>query len=435
MPVRHDNGQPAIPAGMEAVLTLDGAGRVRAIDVWPWAEPPRVDGELSAVFEADSAQTLGGYAARDWVHVAEQLLVLKSGETVRMWVSPEADGVRVALRDVSAIAALNTFSERRRRNAALARLSASLARELSDPMSVVLASLEVALQPGSAPDSLRKHVEVAFEHTRRVTATLHNLRTVGRFPGPSNAETDLRPAIDGALVLLGARGRHVEPRLDREDLQVGCAVEIVAHVCASLLRRTLDALGPVPVQIAAAAIPGGAVEVLIGPGARAPWEPERIVEDGALDHILLSSVGGSLAASRTAAGPRIRVTFPQPVAIPRRPRPANQQLLVVGANIGAHVEHVLSRDGYTFAFARTVEEALPLVGGSGAVLVELVLDGAFSGTHLAEVILRRSDGAGKRVVLVADGPVPPAAIPRGAAGLCWPASRETLLAALGRPRR
>jgi hypothetical protein len=420
------------PAEREGVVHLDLASRIREVETWPWSDPPQLGSPFAALFTADDGGVVEECAQRSWVSVSEHLLRLLSGPLVRVWVAPLDAGVRLSLRDVTPLAALAEFGERRRRMQALSELAGALARELSDPMAVASAKLEVLQLESDDPESLQRDLAVALEHVRRVIATLHTLRTVGRTPGPSMNPIRLAAALDEALVRLGSRRRSVRVHLDLPDLEVGCDGEIVANVCASLLRRSLDVLGPVQMAVTARRTGQGTVVVRIGPESSTSWSVHRLLDDSPLDRTLLASVGGGLSAARVAGADLLEVVLPQPVSLPKGVKPPTRTLLVVGDLVAPHVSRLLAHDGYSFVSVRTAADAVPQLPSCDGLVVELVLDGLFSGRHLARLARLRHSIP---VVLVADGELPESAIPEGVAGVRWPATRDALLAALGHGRR
>src|SRR5690606_9858180 len=80
---------------------------------------------------------------------------------------------------------LDEARDLRHRSDTLAGLAGAVARELNDPMSIVQGRLELLLELGvTDADVARHHLHIALEHARRISATLRNLRLVGRTSHP-----------------------------------------------------------------------------------------------------------------------------------------------------------------------------------------------------------------------------------------------------------
>jgi signal transduction histidine kinase len=412
-------------------VTVDPAGVVLAVDGWTWAEPPTVGAPLGVAFTEDGGRVVARLAQREWIGVDEHHLVLRAGRAVALEVAPVEGGHRIAFRDVSAQRVLDLATEHRRRMRAVSQLAGALARELSDPMSIVQGRLELLLDLGvNDGAAVRKHLGVALDHSRRVSATLRNLRLVGRTAAPT-APVPFRSVVDEAIDLIGPRAGQVVVRIEPDDLAIGCDQALTARACASLARQALEAAGRGIVQLRARRVRSHVV-VRIGAGGRASGEPLTELDDLALDRTLLASVGGTLAARRVGSAPQFELTLPTPTVHRARRRPVRGRLLLVAPTLGQAVHMLLERDGYDFVVERTADGATRRMEEQpcDVVVTELLLDDGDSGLSLAELFDRRWPGA--PVVLVAEEL--PVQIPPRLTAIRWPASRRELLAALGRAR-
>ncbi|MEQ1505077.1 MAG: hypothetical protein ABMB14_22780 [Myxococcota bacterium] len=419
----------------DPVVTVDATGTVSAFGAWAWSPAPIVGKPFARAFESASAEVIAGMAERAWFGVAEQRFVLASGRVVSLAVKAVGDGWQIAVRDVTARQLVDRASEQRRRMRALSELAGSLARELTDPMSIVQGRLELLLDLGvSDPEVVRRHLQVALDHARRVTATLQNLRLVGRTAEPSAEPIRLDDAVREALDLVGPRKGQVIKAIEPHDLAIGGDAALTGRVLASLLRQSLEALGRGNVYLRARRT-RSQVLIRIGPAGKVgpPRGDPRIdpLGDGelALDRTLLASVGGELVAHRDGTVVQFEVLLPTPPTHRTRRRPVHGRIAVVGTTLSVAIPALLDRDGYEFVTARTADEALVVSIGVDTVIAELLLDGGVSGLSLAEMIANRRSEPLPRLIIVSDGPLP--ALPPPLVPLRWPVGRAELLEVLG----
>jgi hypothetical protein len=369
---------------------------------------------------------------RQWLGWGERHLRLSNGRWVSLAVEPADRGEhKLQLLDVTCHEVLERAVEQRRRMRALSELAGSLSRELTDPMAIVQGRLELLLDLGvSDPDAVRRHLEVALEHARRASATLRNLRLVGRVTPSSSSCVQFAEVVREALELVGPRRDQLVLKTEPEDLTIGCEGSLPARVLASLVRSCMDALGRAPVQLSATRS-GTRVEVRIGPSGRVGGEEIEPWEDLSLHRTLLASVGGEIEVHRTGGISEFVVRLPTPSEPRVRRRAVHGQLVVVGAMACRVVPEVLSRDGYQFIRAGTAAEALGCLQDhvADALITDLLLDGGVSGLSLAEAVLRRHAERLPRLVLVGEGVLP--TLPTPFVGVSAPLVRADLLEALG----
>lgn len=410
------------------IVWVDGDGVVTAHADWSWPNPPAVGQPFADGFDEPARADVRALAERAWLGASEHRFRLAVGRTVYLSVEKIGQGYQIVVQDVTMRDALDVASEERRRMHALAEFAASLARELTDPMSIVQGRLELLLDLGvSEAQSVLRHLGIALDHARRVTATLHNLRLVGR-----TADTGWEPvradeAVREALVLVGPRRDQVLVSIDPADLCFACDAALAARVLASLVRQSLEAVGRGPIHLKAKK-DRGQVTVRIGPRGRLTGDPVD-GEELALDRTLLASVGGTIDGYRSGALLRFDVVLQQAVSPRSRKRTPRGRVAVVGASICDALPAMLDRDGYDFVTASTAAEGLALLDGTevDALIVELLLEGVTSGLALADAIGRRPSAP--RLIVVHQGPIP--TLPAPIVALKWPAGRSEVLEVLG----
>lgn len=422
----------------EPIVEVDVEGRVTSVTRWPWPPQPEIGAPFSRAFEPESAAAAGRLASRGWLGVTERRFALRGGRVIALSVVRMDAGFRIAVHDVTARQLLDQATEQRRRMRALSELAGSLARELTDPMSIVQGRLELLLDLRvTDPEVVRRHLAVALEHALRVTATLRNLRLVGRTAEHNPEPVRLADAIREALDLVGPRKDQVLVRLEPEELSVGGDAALTARVLASLVRQSLESVGRAPIVVRARRM-RAQVMLRIGPSGRAMGDVVPDGEDLALDRTLLASVGGELVARRAANVIQFEVTLPTPPTHRMRRRPAQGRIVVVGSQaLRVGITALLDRDGYELLHATTADGALALCneGPVYAVIAELLLEGGTSGLTLAEMVLREAEESGApaesppRMLLVAQGATP--VLPSPLVALKWPMGRVDLLDALG----
>lgn len=426
----------------DAILTVDAAGTI----VWVSATAVRVLGvstgdAVGELFDETSRVALDAFMEQGWAGLSERHFSLRDGHKVSVRARARDGLVDLYLRDVTAWHALDEASGERRRMAALAQLAGAIARELNDPMSIVQGRLELLLElDDDATPSQQRHLGVALEHARRISATLRNLRLVGRTAVPRLERVSLVEVVEDAVRLVGPRLRRVEFSLDLapgDDLAAGGDAAMLSRVFANLLAWILDSLprgGSVVVQ---ATREGDEVVVSIDGGSgRVPLRlgPRELSGFGlSIARTLVTSLGGRFEASPTSSGVRFDVYLAAPPAARVRQKPAAERVLVVGSEpFSGTVRSLIARDGFDCHIASSGRDALDRLADGltvDAVVTELILEG-ISGLTLAEEALRDRAGLHGRVIVVSDSPLPPSPLP--IVSLCAPLRRLDLLEALGR---
>lgn len=413
-----------------AVLTVDRDGRVVRVAAWPWSSPPLPGAPFGAAFDAESGAQLDRLIARRWIGAGEVRFALRSGRAVALSVAELADGFQLAVHDVTAAAVVDQATEQRRRMRVVSQLAGTLARELTDPMSIVQGRLELLLDVGLVdPASIQRHLTIALEHSRRVTATLRNLRLVGHLGAAPDEPVPFAAVLRETLDLLGPRADRVLAHVEPTDLAVGCEAALPARVCASLARQAMEGVGRGSIHLWARRV-RSLVQVRIGPSGRVSSDPPTEADELALDRTLLASVGGALVARRVGSAPSFEFTLPAAPSQRSRRRPVRGRILIVGPTLGEAVPLMLQRDGYAFEAVGTADAALASLElhPCEVVISELLLDGGASGLSLAQVVTARFPDT--RMLVVAEGGDLPI-LPLPVVALSWPTSRASLLAALG----
>ncbi len=438
----------------DPLLTVDRQGVVLACGLkgLDWLGTTRetlLGSPLAHCFEECSAQDVQRLVDQGWAGVREQRFSLRDGRRISISAAPEADERRwlLTLHDITNRELLDEAQIERRRVAALAELAGAVARELNDPMSIVQGRLELLLALGEQePAALERHLSVALDHARRISATLRNLRLVGRAPVPKLDRVYLSEVLQDATHMVGHRIRRVEfvVELEAPDLAVGGDTAMLTRVFANLLGWILD-VSPRDGRIAVRGErrPQEVQVIIEGGGASAPLLPhsaERFAPGGfglSIAHTLVTTMGGGLEARRGAAGTLFTVSLPRPPVLRVRKRPVEQRLLVVGAeSLQELVSELVQRDGFEVVSAAGAEEALEILESDSeihALATQLFLEG-MSGLSLVGEVLRRHDRLHGRVLLVTDAGLPED-LPAQAQVVRTPLRRVELLEALGRRAR
>ncbi len=125
----------------------------------------------------------------------------------------------------------------------VSELAGKLARELSDPVSVVLGRLEL-LQAVERmePENVQRHVSAALAHARRLATTLTNMRLVGQFNPDRAGRCLISEVLDESMELLVHELKRVAISVELEpaDLDVVGHSALFGRVVADLIKRQLD---------------------------------------------------------------------------------------------------------------------------------------------------------------------------------------------------
>lgn len=427
----------------DPLLTIDAAGVVLACNrtglEWLDLSAADVIGRpMGALFQEGSRSEVEQLVAAGWTWAPERRFTLVDGRLVGLNAVPAPGSParwHVTIHDLTARAVLDEAADQRRRMEALADLAGAIARELNDPMSIVQGRLELLLDVGPTDaDTMRRHLEVALEHARRISATLRNLRLVGRTSVPKTEPVFLAEAVDEALELVGPRARQVSVELRPPDVATSGESAMYARVLANLVRRALD-LSPRQGRVELKCR-NDRNQVVVRVTTRGRLRdggevPSR--QSFSIDETLLASVGGRLEIEAGPAEVVFTLILPPAPRQRVRARPVEERLLVVGSEVfRSHVEALLVKEGFAILGTPTGEGALQVLESEAsvdAVVAELLLDG-MSGLGLAETVLRDHPGLRGRILVVSNTRIdnaPPSVVP-----LCEPLRRRTLLEALGR---
>ncbi len=426
-------GAPPGPA-----VVVDAAGRVcasnGALEAWLGSDVVELD-LWDLVVDSERA-ILREVSTSGWLGANELTFTLTTGRHVALRCHGAAPGrTLVVLHDITTRAVLDKAIEHRRRMDALSDLAGAIARDLNDPMSIVQGRLELLLELGLAdPESTRRHLAVALEHAGRISATLRNLRLVGRATVPRLEAMDVADVIEQSLVLLGSRRDRVVVDVEPPSLEAGGAEAMVARVVANLLRQAIDTSARGPLDLVARRRPEGVV-LTVGRTRRGAG-PSTSTDAGDLtiDDTLLRSVG-----ARVRLAPQGEAWFEVVLRLPparrARARRVEGRLLVVGSEAFSEtVCALLDKDGFSFVGHRDALSALAELDNPDvsidAVVAQLFLKVGMSGLSLAGEALRRHPRLVGRVVLVSDAELKH--LPDTIVPVDLPLQRATLLEALGR---
>lgn len=405
---------------------------------WFGESPPNCMGRpIWELFDAESRPTLQRAAAAGWIGMSAQHLQLQDGRDVTLSVVESAPHTwLVAIRDISRRLQVDEALDQRRQLRSLADFAGSVARELTDSLTVAHTRLEL-LHSGTTDEAkVRKHVAVSYEHVRRLATGLRNLRQVGRASVLGREPVSVNEALERALVLLGTKRDRVTAELD-DDLVAGGDAATLARVLSGLARASLEGAGRSKVLIRASRAREG-VMVSVGPVGRPRGEPDAARTGLAMEAALVQGNGGDLWAWRRGNDRSFQVRLPVAPQVSKPKRSVAQHVVLVGSDsFHEAVQHVLGPDGFEFHCVMAPSEAIDLLEGRPEVRmvgVDLVQPRHGDGVEVAEGMLDRyPELAGGLVVA---GPRLRQRLPDGLVGVSWPIRRrEWLDVARRRTRR
>lgn len=198
------------------------------------------------------------------------------------------------------------------RLAAFTELAGAVSRELADPMSIVIGRIEMAIELADLPSERDRHLRVAMEHARRLSATVANLGGLGRaVPDASGVVCE---SLYRALDLAGPRLRPVEVRVEVRPARLVLRLDgaLLARAVAEGLVWVLDRVGVAQRVDLCAARVCDHVEVRVWSGIRAEGaQPER--RPGPVGPALTAAHGGDcVARARGGASPWAEVSWRWP---------------------------------------------------------------------------------------------------------------------------
>ena len=187
----------------------------RALEFFRASRERLTDAYFLDLFEPASRSVVEELMRVEWSGVGEHRLHLKDNRTVTLNVSTVLleHGVhyQVSFRDETARLARERTLDTRRQIDGISRLSAMLAMDLNDSITIVQGRLDLLseLDKQSGKEENR-HLGIAREHVRRIAATMENLRLVGRSGMVTVQPVSLDEIFEQALILLGRRGARRE---------------------------------------------------------------------------------------------------------------------------------------------------------------------------------------------------------------------------------
>ena len=233
-------------------LILNSAGITlalnrRALDFFRSSRERLTKSYLIDLFEPASRGVVEELMRVEWNGVDEKRLQLIDGRTVTLNVATVLleDGVhyQVSFRDETARRAREKTLDTRRQIEGISRLSAMLAMDLNDSITIVQGRLDLLVElDKQSGNKENRHLGIAREHVRRIAATMENLRLVGRSGMVTVQSVGLAEIFEQALVLLGRRGARREIETDFRSLKVLGSVAPYSRVFANLLGYVLDAV-------------------------------------------------------------------------------------------------------------------------------------------------------------------------------------------------
>lgn len=393
---------------------------------------------LDEHFDADGRAWLRRSLAAGGRALVERPVRTRSGRILRL--AALHDGL-VEISDDSGRAAVAAAREHERCAEAQVDLAAAVARELNDPMAIVQGRLELLEElTGQGAGSRGRHLQVALDHARRVGATLHLLRLVGR-PAPIGLEPASVPEVlQRALALVD--GLELEVEFEQNELSIAAEPELLEQVLVLLLVRLHDAASRGFRARIIGWERGGMVELnLLTTRESLPTPPLTSAlpapNDPRLDigvaSLVIRRIGGSLEGFRLGAGVLYRLRGPAPSPPRARARPHDRDVFLVGLH-QTELARVLDREGFSVRLVTDGEEGLEMLetGPRDAIVAGLNLPG-MSGLAFAQEALRRWPELAGAITLVTQVPLP--ALPEGIAVCKPPVDRVTLLTGLRRRAR
>lgn len=219
----------------------------RALEFFRSSRERMTESYFFELFEAASRGVAEELMRVDWNGVDEKRLRLKDGRTVTLNVSTVLleHGVhyQVSFRDETARLARDRTLDSRRQIDGISRLSAMLAMDLNDSITIVQGRLDLLVElDKQSGNKENRHLGIAREHVRRIAATMENLRLVGRSSMVTVQSVGLTDVFEQSLVLLGRRGARREIETDFRALKVFGSIAPYSRVFANLLGYVLDAV-------------------------------------------------------------------------------------------------------------------------------------------------------------------------------------------------
>jgi C4-dicarboxylate-specific signal transduction histidine kinase len=315
-----------------------------------WADIARPDAWRERVHPADLPALTHHLDAlyRDGESTAEYRFRHGDGHTV--WLREQARIVAVGqhggadimgyLADVSGERMLQAQALASAKLATLGRMSAALAHELTQPISVMMLAAENGLDAHETMGAGAVHVMAAklgriLEQTRRAQGLVEHLRMFGRSDEGQSEAVDLASAVDGALLLcssvLERGGVAVEVLVPHGLPPVAANPVMLEQVIVNLLLNARDAMQRVPdsqrrVTLRAQALEDDRVELQVADSGRGlpPEAMARLFEPFfttkgpgqgmglglSICHGIIRSFGGEITGENAAQGAVFTIRLP-----------------------------------------------------------------------------------------------------------------------------
>ena len=265
------------------------------------------------------------------------------------WLRNEAVRVRLdadgscelagAITNITREREISAYAGMQNRLASLGQISASLAHELTQPMTVIgmaaaIASRHVETLPES--DQIARHLKTIHDQTERASDIIRHLRAYGRMDGGPMADISLLDATNGALDLVNTalRGSNVEVKLEiPAGLPVVRARQVqVEQILVNLLINARDAMSGNPANARRVTLRGSAAGQSVrldvedtGPGVPngmitrlfEPFFTTKVSGDGtglglSLCQTMMHQFGGSISVANGRTGAVFTLEFPRP---------------------------------------------------------------------------------------------------------------------------
>ncbi len=243
-----------------------------------------------------------------------------------------------AITNISREREMSAYAAMQNRLASLGEISASLAHELTQPMTVIgiaCALAQNAARTATNHDDLDRHLTAIATQTERASDIIRHLRLYGRADGGPMANIKLRQAVQGALSLVGTslRESDVEVSLDiPEDLPlIRARLVQIEQILINLMINARDAMSANPpgsrriimrgslhngmtrlqVEDTGPGVPSSLIERMFEPfyTTKAPGEGTGL--GLALCQTMMRQFGGTISAANGRYGAIFTLDFPK----------------------------------------------------------------------------------------------------------------------------